>query len=47
MFIINDLGSTYGTYLMNGMRIPSGQPAALRPGERFYAGSQANVFEVR
>ena len=47
LFIINDLGSTYGTYLMNGMRIPSGQPAALRPGERFYAGSQANVFEVR
>lgn len=47
MFIINDLGSTYGTYLMNGIRIPSGQPAALRPGERFYAGSQANVFEVR
>lgn len=47
MFIVNDLGSTYGTYLMNGMRIKSGQPVALRPGERFYTGSQANVFEVR
>lgn len=47
MFIVNDLGSTYGTFLMNGMRIKSGQPVALRPGERFYAGSQANVFEVR
>lgn len=47
MFIVNDLGSTYGTYLMDGTRLASGQPAALRSGERFCVGSRANIFEVR
>ncbi|MBS7008431.1 RDD family protein [Anaerostipes sp.] len=47
MFIVNDLGSTYGTYLMDGTKLTSGQPAALRAGERFCVGSRANIFEVR
>lgn len=47
MFVINDLGSTYGTYTMNGSRIQSGQPMALSIGERFYLGSKTNIFEVR
>jgi hypothetical protein len=47
MFVINDLGSTYGTYKSDGTRIISGQPIALRSGERFYLGSQNNTFEVR
>lgn len=47
MFIVNDLGSTYGTFLLNGTRISSGQPIALRPGERFYIGNQMTMFEVR
>lgn len=47
MFILNDLGSTYGTYLMSGMKLTSGQPAALKSGERFCVGSKANIFEVR
>lgn len=47
MFIINDVGSTYGTYTMNGVRIQSGQPMALSVGERFYLGSKSNIFEVR
>ena len=47
MFILNDLGSTYGTYLLNGTRLKSGQPAALKSGERFCVGSKANIFEVR
>ena len=47
MFIVNDLGSTYGTFLLNGTRINSGQPIALRPGERFYIGNQMTMFEVR
>lgn len=47
MFIINDLGSTYGTYSEKGTRIQSGQSIALKNGERFYLGSQANMFEVR
>lgn len=47
MFVLNDLGSTYGTFTMNGIRIQSGQPMALRVGERFYLGSKKNIFEVR
>lgn len=47
MFVINDLGSTYGTFTMNGARIQSGQPMALHSGERFYLGSKSNTFEVK
>jgi len=47
MFVINDLGSTYGTFTINGARIQSGQPMALSVGERFYLGSKSNIFEVR
>ena len=46
MFILYDLGSTYGTFLGNGARVPQGQPAALRVGDEFYLGSRANVFRV-
>lgn len=46
MFILYDLGSSYGTFLGNGMRVPQGQPAALRVGDEFYLGSRANVFRV-
>jgi uncharacterized RDD family membrane protein YckC len=47
MFVVNDLGSTYGTYTANGARILSGHPMALKTGERFYLGSQSNMFEVK
>jgi uncharacterized RDD family membrane protein YckC len=47
MFVVNDLGSTYGTYSMTGVSIKSGQPMALGAGERFYLGSKSNTFEVR
>ncbi len=46
-FVINDLGSTNGTYTMAGVRIKSGKPIALSAGERFYLGSKASIFEVR
>lgn len=46
MFILYDLGSSYGTFQGNGMRIPQGQPAALRVGDEFFLGSRANVFRV-
>lgn len=46
MFILYDLGSSYGTFLGNGMRVPQGQPAALRVGDEFYLGSRAYVFRV-
>ncbi len=47
MFILNDCGSSYGTFTSNGMRVVNGQPVALRNGERFYLGSSSNAFEVR
>ncbi|MDF2614676.1 MAG: hypothetical protein K0S71_2462 [Clostridia bacterium] len=47
MFIVNDLGSTYGTFLENGTKILQGQPIALKCGERFCIASPMNMFEVR
>jgi FHA domain/Trypsin-like peptidase domain len=47
VFVIEDLGSTNGTYLANGERIWPGQPRELRPGDRFYVGDARNQFEVR
>jgi pSer/pThr/pTyr-binding forkhead associated (FHA) protein len=47
VFVIEDLGSTNGTFLANGERLPTGQPRDLRPGDRFYIGDMRNQFEVR
>ena len=46
MFVLYDLGSSYGTFLGNGLRVPQGQPAALRTGDEFYLASRGNVFRV-
>lgn len=46
MFILYDLGSSYGTFLGNGVRVPQGQPMALRPGDDFYLASQGTLFRV-
>ncbi len=46
MFILYDLGSSYGTFLGNGARVVQGQPMALRPGDDFYLASQATLFRV-
>lgn len=46
MFVLYDLGSTYGTFLGSGAKVPQGQPAALRPGEEFYLASRDNLFRV-
>ena len=46
MFVLYDLGSSYGTFLGNGVRVPQGQPMALRPGDEFYLASRANLFRV-
>jgi hypothetical protein len=47
VFVIEDLGSTNGTFLDTGERLPPGQPRDLRSGERFYVGDLRNQFEVR
>lgn len=44
LFTLCDAGSTYGTFLSNGMRV--GQPTPLRPGGEFYLGDQNNLFRV-
>lgn len=46
MFVIYDVGSSYGTFLMNGSKIGT-TPTAIRNGERFYLGSPSIMFEVR
>jgi hypothetical protein len=46
VFLLEDLGSTNGTFLMSGEKLVPGQPKELRSGQRFYLGDQKNQFEV-
>lgn len=46
MFILNDLGSSYGTFKGNDARVAQGQPVALSAGAEFYLGSRDNMFQV-
>lgn len=46
MFVLHDLGSSYGTFLGNGIRVVQGQPAALRPGEEFYLADANTTFRT-
>ena len=46
MFVLYDMGSSYGTFLGNGVRVPQGQPMALRPGDQFYLADRSCMFMV-
>lgn len=46
MFVLYDLGSSYGTFTANGGRISQGQPVALHNGDSFYLGVPENLFQV-
>jgi len=46
-FVLEDLGSTNGTFLATGERLTPGHPRELRPGDRFYVGDMRNQFEFR
>lgn len=46
MFLIEDLNSSYGTYLGDRTRISPGKIAALNNGERFFVGGLENEFTV-
>lgn len=46
LFILHDLGSTYGTFRDNGERIERSQPVALQAGEKFYLSNRSNLFMV-
>ena len=45
-FILTDLGSTYGTFLMNGQKLQSNTPNRLRAKDYFYLGAKDNSFYV-
>jgi hypothetical protein len=47
MFVVQDLGSTNGTFLATGERLTPGQSRDLPVGTRFYIGDLRNQFEVR
>lgn len=47
LFVLEDMGSTYGTFLESGQRILQGQPVAIRSNQRFYLGNRSAMFEVR
>ena len=45
--MIEDCGSTNGTFIDNGTRIEPGRRFVLKPGTRFYLGTHENTFELR
>ncbi|MHB8064105.1 MAG: trypsin-like peptidase domain-containing protein [Ruminiclostridium sp.] len=44
---LKDLGSSYGTFLSNGTKLPANQLTKLNNGEKFYLASEDNSFEIR
>lgn len=44
-FILTDMKSSYGTFLMNGQKLNPGVPYELNAGDSFYLGDRAN--EIR
>lgn len=45
-FILTDLRSTYGTFLMSGQKLTPNVPYRLKAGDGFYVGVNANSFRV-
>ena len=45
-FIVTDLRSTYGTFLMNGQKLEANVPYRIKPGGGFYVGDRANAIRV-
>lgn len=43
---LKDLGSTYGTYLASGQRLAAGEAVRLSIGDRFWLGSEKEVFVI-
>ncbi len=46
VFLLTDLKSTYGTYLLDGRRVQPGEQMRLAPGNGFYVGDPSNAFRV-
>jgi S1-C subfamily serine protease len=47
LFLLMDLGSSYGTFLENGQMIQKNSRVALSHGDKFYLASPVELFEVR
>lgn len=45
-FVVTDLRSTYGTFLMNGQKLNANSPCRIKPGSEFYVGDRANAIRV-
>ena len=45
-FIVMDLNSTYGTFLMSGQKMIPNTPYRMRPGDRFYLADQNNTIAL-
>ena len=45
-FMVTDVGSSYGTFLMNGQRLQPNVPCKLKVGDSFYVGDRANVIRL-
>lgn len=43
-FVVTDLNSSYGTFLMTGQKLTPHVPYRLRPGEKFYLADQNNTM---
>ena len=45
-FVVTDLRSTYGTFLMTGQKMQPNVPYRLRSGDKFYLGDQNNTISL-
>ena len=46
VFVVTDLNSTYGSYLMSGQKMQPNQPYRMRAGDQFYLGEQGNTISL-
>lgn len=46
VFVLTDLGSTFGTFLGSGMKLTANSPVNLKPGDVFYLGDKTNILKV-
>ncbi len=45
-FIVTDLKSSYGTFLVDGQQMKQGVAYRLKSGDQFYLGSSENLIQV-
>lgn len=45
-FVVTDLGSSYGTFLLNGTKLQPNVPCNLKVGDSFYVGDRTNIIQV-